>query len=98
MSKDYYYDLCCRYKGKCVRINTHDGGVHKGIIRHVDRDCVYLQPIGRSSGLGGFGYGFYGPGYGSGGYGYGGYGGYGGFGYGIALGAIGTLALLPFFF
>ncbi|MFD1852124.1 hypothetical protein [Oceanobacillus bengalensis] len=79
-----YYNMCCRYKGRAVRITTRDGRTHRGIIRHVDKRSVYLQPFGPTRNLGGFGYG----------YGYG----YGGFGLGIALGAIGTLALLPFFF
>ncbi|MFD1363371.1 hypothetical protein [Lentibacillus salinarum] len=89
MSVGYYYDLCCRHKGRPVKITTRDGGIHCGIIKHVDQHRVFIQPIHAGKGLGGFGYGgFYGPGYG-----------YGpGLGYGIALGAIGTLALLPFFF
>ncbi|QKY68845.1 hypothetical protein [Lentibacillus sp. CBA3610] len=89
MSAGYFYDLCCRYKGRSVKITTRDGGVHRGIIKHVDRHRVYIQPLNQCKGLGGFGYGgFYGPGYG-----------YGpGLGYGIALGAIGTLALAPLFF
>ncbi|MFD2761717.1 hypothetical protein [Lentibacillus juripiscarius] len=95
MSVQHYYDLCCRYKGRPVRIRTRDGCIHKGVIRYVDGNRVYIQPLGRRAGLGGFGYGYYGPGYG--GYGFGGYG-YGGYGgYGIALGAIAALALLPFF-
>ncbi|WP_176961138.1 hypothetical protein [Lentibacillus cibarius] len=95
MSASHFYDVCCRHKGKPVRIRTRDGCVHKGTIRNVDRNQVFLQPMGRSAGLGGFGYGFFGPGFG--GYGYGGYG-YGYGAYGIALGAITALALLPFFF
>ncbi|TFJ94427.1 hypothetical protein [Lentibacillus salicampi] len=89
MSVGHFYDLCCKYKGRPVRIATRDGRVHRGVINHVDHDRVFIQPLRHGAGLGGFGYGgFYGPGYG-----------YGtGFGYGIALGAIGTLALLPFFF
>lgn len=88
MSVEHYYGLCQRYKGRAVEIRTHDGSCHRGIIQHVDNRKVYMRPLGRGGGLGGFGYGW------------GGYGGYGrpGFGYGVALGAIGTLALLPFFF
>ncbi|WP_240378102.1 hypothetical protein [Bacillus piscicola] len=98
MSVGHYYELCNRYKGRAVEIKTHDGRVHRGIIRNVDNRNVFLQPLGRPRNLGGFGYGAFGPGYGYGagygpGYGYG-----GGFGYGVALGAIGTLALLPLFF
>ncbi|AIF43141.1 hypothetical protein [Virgibacillus sp. SK37] len=94
MSVQHYHNLCQRYRGRAVEIRTHRGDVHRGIIKHVDRQRVYLEPFGGGQrNLGGFGFGFYGPG--------GGYGGYGyrpGFGYGLALGAIGTLALLPFFF
>ncbi|MBY7142024.1 hypothetical protein KFZ56_02750 [Virgibacillus sp. NKC19-3] len=87
MSVEHFYGLCQKHKGKAVEIKTHDGETHRGVINHVDNRCVYLQPLGRTRNLGGFGYGFYGPGY------------YRpGFGYGLALGAIGTLALLPFFF
>ena len=87
MSIDYYHGLCNRHKGRAVEIKTHDGRCHRGIIQSVDNRNVYMRPIGRGGDLGGFGYGF------------GGYGGYRpGFGYGIALGAIGTLALLPLFF
>ncbi|WP_373894973.1 hypothetical protein ACUL41_16105 [Virgibacillus natechei] len=106
MSVGHFHGLCQRYKGRGVEIKTHDGGIHRGIIRHVDNRNVYLQPLGsRTRNLGGFGYGGYGgfgpgPGYGGYGPGFGGYGGYGGGiaagGLGIALGAIGTLALLPF--
>ncbi|MEN2768429.1 hypothetical protein [Ornithinibacillus xuwenensis] len=85
MSVGHYYDLCCRHKGKAVQIRTHDGRMHRGIIRNVSNNRVYLQPLGPNRNLGGFGYGL--------GYGYG----YRGFGAGIALGAIATLALIPFF-
>ncbi|HLS10489.1 hypothetical protein [Lentibacillus sp.] len=87
MSVKYYYDLCCKYKGRPVKITTRDGKVHRGVIKNVDNHRVYLQPLHHRGSLGGFGYGFYG------GYGYG-----PGLAYGIALGAIGTLAVLPFFF
>lgn len=91
MSVQHYHILCQRYKGKAVEIRTHRGEVHRGVIRHVDRRRVYLEPLGGRRDLGGFGLGFYGPGWGYG-FGY-----RPGFGYGLALGAIGTLALLPFF-
>ncbi|UJL46677.1 hypothetical protein KFZ58_01575 [Virgibacillus sp. NKC19-16] len=89
MSAEHFYGVCQRYKGRAVEIKTHDGRAHRGIIKHVDNRSVYLQPFGGKRNLGGFGYGYYGPGYGYGG---------GGFGYGLALGAIGTLALLPLFY
>ncbi|WP_163970222.1 hypothetical protein [Oceanobacillus halotolerans] len=87
MSVNHFYGLCQRYRGRAVEIRTHDGGVHRGIIQHVDHHQVYLQPLGRPGNLGGFGYGFYGPGWGA-----------GRFGFGLALGSIAALTLLPFFF
>ncbi|WP_188456788.1 hypothetical protein [Virgibacillus oceani] len=83
MSAGHYYGLCQRYRGRAVEIRTHDGRCHRGIIRRVNNNRVFIQPLGRNRNLGGYGYGGFG---------------YGGFGYGIALGAIATLALLPFFF
>lgn len=77
-----YYSLCQRYRGRAVEIMTHDGRIHKGIIRNVDYNRVYLQSLNRTRDLGGFSYGWYG---------------YPGFGAGIALGSIATLALLPLF-
>lgn len=82
--------------GRPVQIRTHDGTIHRGIIQRVDRRNVYLSPMGRP-GLGGYGYGF--GGFGAvGGFGVGGFGYRPGFGAGIALGAIATLALVPFLF
>lgn len=96
MSVEYYRGMCNRYKGRAVEIRTANGRVHHGIIQNVDDRRVYIRPLGGSRGFGGFGYGFGGFG------GYGGFGPYGGvgagFGVGIALGAITSLALLPFFF
>ncbi|PAE17739.1 hypothetical protein CHH91_02400 [Virgibacillus sp. 7505] len=95
MSVGQYRSLCQKYTGKAVEIRCYDGKVHRGIIQRVDRDRVYLQPMGRSRNLGGFGYGGYGNGYG---------GGYGrsfgrgfGFGVGVAFGAIAGIALLSLF-
>ncbi|MFP7492945.1 hypothetical protein SFC66_04075 [Terribacillus saccharophilus] len=91
MSGGQYRSLCQRYTGKAVEIRCHDGRIHRGIIQRVDRNQVYLQPIGRSRNLGGFGYGGYG-------YGYGGSFGRGfGFGFGVAFGAIAGIALLSLF-
>ncbi|CDQ40400.1 MULTISPECIES: hypothetical protein [Virgibacillus] len=84
MSGSHYYSLCQRHRGKAVEIKTHDGRVHRGIIDRVSSNRVYMRPLGRQGGLGGFGIGWYG--YGS------------GFGWGVAFGAIATLAVLPFFF
>jgi hypothetical protein len=83
MSVADYYPICQQYRGRAVQITTHDGRIHRGIIRDVDYNRVYLQPLSRTRDLGGFGYGWYG---------------YPGFGAGIALGAIATLAILPLFF
>ncbi|WP_366248120.1 hypothetical protein [Terribacillus aidingensis] len=91
MSVGQYRSLCQKYTGKAVEIRCHDGKVHRGIIQRVDRDRVYLQPMGRSRNLGGFGYGGYGYGYG------GGFGRGFGFGFGVAFGAIAGIALLSLF-
>ncbi|MFB4474210.1 hypothetical protein [Virgibacillus sp. SK37] len=88
MSVGHYHALCRKYMGRAVEIRTRDGRRHRGIIKHVSRNRVYIQPLGRRRNLGGFGYGY--------GYGYG-YG-FGGFVYGLALGTIVGLALIPFFF
>ncbi len=77
------YALCQQCRGRAVEITTLDGRIYRGIIGNVDRKRVYLQPLGGTGDLGGFGYGWLG---------------FRGFGAGIALGAIATLALLPFFF
>lgn len=82
MSVGYYYELCKKYHGRTVEIRTHDGMVHRGVIKHVDHHKVYLTPCGHG---GGFGYGYRRFGY-------------GGFGTGLALGTIVGLTLLPFFF
>ncbi|WP_138417492.1 hypothetical protein [Aquibacillus sediminis] len=86
MSVEHMYHRCCRYKNRPVAIRTHDGKVHRGIIRNVNRNRVFLDPLDRRRDLGGFGYPYWGwgPGY--------------GFGYGLALGAIAGITLLPFFF
>ena len=83
MSVAHFHGLCQRYKGRAVEIRMKDGKVHRGIIRHVDNSRVYLQPLGRPGGLGGFGWGL----------------GWGvtGFGIGLALGGILGLALIPGF-
>lgn len=88
MSLNYYHNLCTRYKGRAVKIRTRDGKVHCGVIDNVNKNRVFLR---RSKGarIGGFSYGYGG---------YGGYGRYQEFGVGIALGAIASLILLPFFF
>lgn len=89
MSVEHYHQLCTRYKGRAVEIETRDGNIHRGFIHDVDRNRVFIRPLGGNRNLGGFSYGFGG---------FGGYRGFGGFGYGIALGAIIGLALLPLIF
>lgn len=54
----YYYDLCCKHKGKMVRLYDLSGREYVGRIAHVDRTYVWLEPSS-SHGLG-FGYGYYG--------------------------------------
>ncbi|QQZ08338.1 hypothetical protein [Heyndrickxia vini] len=78
-----HYHTCQRNIGKPVEIRTHDGRVHRGIIRRVDNRMVYLDPLPRRN-FGGYAYGW--------GWGW------GGFGWGVALGAIAGLAILPWFF
>ncbi|WP_249872086.1 hypothetical protein [Oceanobacillus saliphilus] len=85
MSFEHFHAVCHRNRGRAVEIRTHDGRIHRGIIRDVDDSRVYLQPMCRDRGLFGFGYGY--------GYGYG----RSRFVAGIAIGAIATLVLLPFF-
>lgn len=80
----HYYDLCCRYNGKVVRIHDRHGNVHVGKICRVSRSKVFIQPFNRRGN--GFGLGFYG------GYGYYGY------PYGIGLGLITGIALAGLFF
>ena len=53
----YYYDLCCKHKGKVVRIYDRYGREYVGRISHTDRDYVWLEPV--HSGAGGFGFGFF---------------------------------------
>ncbi|MGP4039315.1 hypothetical protein ACTWP4_05300 [Gracilibacillus sp. D59] len=79
-----HYDFCCQNVGRPVKIVTHDGAVHRGIIRRVNPSKVFIDPLDAQRGIGGYGYGFWGYGR--------------GLGIGIALGAIATIAFLPFFF
>ncbi|MFD2654941.1 hypothetical protein [Gracilibacillus thailandensis] len=79
-----HYDFCRQNVGRPVKIVTHDGIVHRGIIRRVNPSKVFIDPFDARRGAGGYGYGFFGYGR--------------GLGIGIALGAIATIAFLPFFF
>ncbi|UCZ55352.1 hypothetical protein LGQ02_14515 [Bacillus shivajii] len=58
----HYYELCCRHKGRRVRITDRHGREYVGRIVDVDRRNVYLEPLGGSPR--GFGYGYYGGYYG----------------------------------
>jgi hypothetical protein len=84
MSKSRYYDMCNRGVGRAVEIRMHDGKVHRGIIDRVHRGRVYLRPFGGTRNYGGYGYGW--------GWDWG-----WGFGAGLAIGAIASLAFIPFF-
>jgi len=89
MSVQHYHSLCNKNIGRAVVIGTRDGNFHRGIIRGVRGNRVFLEPFGPRRNLGGFGLGY------RGGFGFGrGF----AFGAGIALGSIITFALLPFFF
>lgn len=91
MSVNNYYHQCSKGIGRCVRITTHDGKVHTGIIDRVTPSKVYLRPIGGSRrNYGGFGLGYY-----RGGRGWGW--GFGGAAFGFSLGLIAALAFIPFF-
>ncbi|MGG0822803.1 hypothetical protein ABE099_07970 [Paenibacillus turicensis] len=41
------YYTCCRYKNRKVRLFTSQGQRYEGVIMDVDRNNVYLKPIGR---------------------------------------------------
>lgn len=82
----HWYHVCCRYRGKVVRIHDKFGNVHIGRIIRVTPTRVYIAPVGARN-LGGFGYSFVGWGWG---YGW-------GYGYGIALAAIAAIALIALF-
>lgn len=85
-----YYNQCSKGIGKCVRIRTHNGTVHTGIIDRVTPNKVYIRPLGSGRrGYGGFGFGYYrgyGPGWG-----------WGAAAVGFSFGLIAALAFIPFF-
>ncbi len=76
-----YYHMCSRGVGRAVEIRTHHGQIHRGIIERVTPNRVFLRPFRSPRGYGGYGY--WGWGW--------------GFGAGVAIGAIATLAFIPFF-
>ena len=79
----HYYHLCCRYKGKVVRITDKAGRVHVGRICRVTPHKVYIEPMIRRGGYG-FGFGGWGWGFGA--------------PFGIAFGFIAGFALGSLFF
>ncbi|MBU9721868.1 MULTISPECIES: hypothetical protein [Bacillaceae] len=56
MDAAYYYDICCKHKGKVVRIYDKSGREYVGRIANVDRTYVWLEPVNPSAR--GFGYGW----------------------------------------
>ncbi|MDE3839078.1 hypothetical protein C0966_06805 [Bacillus methanolicus] len=85
MSISRYYHMCNRGIGRAVQIRTRDGRIHRGIIERVSPNRVFLRPFGRPRNYGGYGMPW--------GWGVG-----AGFAFGVALGAIVSLAFIPFFF
>jgi hypothetical protein len=86
VSSTNYYHQCKQRIGRPVQITMRDGSVHRGIIDRVTPNRLYLRPLRPNRNYGGFGYG--------------GYGGYGlgvGLATGFALGAITSLAFLPYY-
>lgn len=79
MSVDHYYRLCNKNIGVPVEIRCHDGKTHVGVIDRVDHEKVYLKPLDGYS----RGPGVFFWGFGA------------GLLIGIPLGAIATLAFLP---
>lgn len=96
MSAKNFYNQCSKGVGRCVRIRTHSGEVHTGIIERVTPNKVYIRPIGGNrKNHGGFGYGYRRgnrPGWGWG-WGWG----FGAAAVGVSLGLIAALAFIPFF-
>lgn len=92
MSGNNFYHQCSRGVGRCVRIRTHSGEIHTGVIERVSPNKVYIRPIGGNRrNYGGFGYGYrrgYRPGWGWG---------WGAAAVGVSLGLIAALAFIPFF-
>ncbi|SDZ02937.1 hypothetical protein SAMN05421736_105142 [Evansella caseinilytica] len=55
----YYYDLCCKHKGKVVRICDIYGKEYVGKIAYVDRTYVWLEPTSYAPGYSyGWGWGY----------------------------------------
>ncbi|WP_257346794.1 hypothetical protein [Pseudalkalibacillus decolorationis] len=43
--KEYFYKLCVQHIENTVVITTQDNRVYKGVIKNVDAENVYLQPL-----------------------------------------------------
>lgn len=86
MGPEHYYNVINNeHMNRPVQIRLHDGTVHKGVVRQLDRTHVYLEPLeGAPGGIGG--------GEGAGMYWFG-----WGFGWPIALASIAWLAAFPWF-
>ncbi len=61
MGPEHYYNVIQNeHMNKCVEIRCHDGKVHRGIVRQLDRTHVYLEPIdGAEGGPGVYAWGFF---------------------------------------
>ncbi|ENH98186.1 hypothetical protein J416_01789 [Gracilibacillus halophilus YIM-C55.5] len=45
-----HYDMCCKNIGRPAKIVTHDGKMHKGVIKRVTPSRVFIEPLGASPG------------------------------------------------
>lgn len=61
VSQAYYYDLCCKHKGRVVRIHDRSGKEYCGKIMRVDQTYVWLQPVNPASYGFSYGWGWGGP-------------------------------------
>ncbi|WP_096201840.1 hypothetical protein [Bacillus sp. FJAT-45350] len=86
MSVSHYYDLCNKSIGRAVEIRDIHGNVHRGIIERVDYEQVYLRPLDGAApppaGPGGPGMFLWGFGAGA--------------LFGVGLGAIASMAFMPY--
>ncbi|GGH77357.1 hypothetical protein JOD43_001346 [Pullulanibacillus pueri] len=82
MSGNRFYNLCNQHMNKAVEIRCLDGTVHRGIVKHVDQQNVYLAPLNNASGGQGPGLYFWGWGW--------------GWGFPVALASIAALTALAF--
>ncbi|OLN22234.1 hypothetical protein BTO30_10830 [Domibacillus antri] len=52
MSSTSMYKRCCHYDGKIVRLTEHDGKIHIAEMTNVNREFVWLRPVGNWRGFG----------------------------------------------